>query len=137
MGSELGDGRDRGSRGDSRARRVSPYEPGVPVHPMYAMLYMTAASEEEARSIVLRLVEEGLVACGNIFPIRSIYRWKGTIEEEQEVAVIMKTRRGLVDRAISIAQEAHSYEVPCIVAYAMEAASEPYLRWIDEATSGG
>jgi periplasmic divalent cation tolerance protein len=102
---------------------------------MYAMLYMTAGSEEEARTIVHRLVQEGLVACGNIFPIRSIYRWKGAIEEEAEVAVIMKTRRELVEPAMAAAREGHSYEAPCIVAYTMEAGSEDYLRWIDESTS--
>jgi periplasmic divalent cation tolerance protein len=104
---------------------------------MYAMLYMTVGDAEEARSIVLKLVEEGLVACGNIFPIQSIYRWQGALEEEQEVAVIMKTRRELVDRAITTARKAHSNEVPCIVAYAMETGSEDYLRWIDASTSAG
>ncbi|MFQ5552995.1 MAG: divalent-cation tolerance protein CutA [Thermoplasmata archaeon] len=103
--------------------------------PMYAMLYMTTRTEAEARSIVLSLIEEGLVACGNIFPIRSIYRWKGAIEEEREVAVIMKTRRERVEQAIAAAREAHSYDVPCVVAYAMETGSQDYLRWIDEATS--
>ncbi|MDX1534722.1 MAG: divalent-cation tolerance protein CutA [Thermoplasmata archaeon] len=102
---------------------------------MYAMLYMTVGNAEEARSIVLRLVEAGLVACGNIFPIQSIYRWKGAIEEEEEVAVIMKTRKDLIEAAIEAAQEAHSYDVPCLVAYAMETGSEPYLRWIDASTS--
>ncbi|MFQ5986015.1 MAG: divalent-cation tolerance protein CutA [Thermoplasmata archaeon] len=102
---------------------------------MYAMLYLTAGTEAEARSIVLRLVEEGLVACGNIFPIRSIYRWKGQIAEQREVAVIMKTRRERVEQAIAAAREAHSYDVPCVVAYAMETGSEEYLRWIDESTS--
>lgn len=104
---------------------------------MYAMLYMTASSDEEARSIVHHLVEERLVACGNIFPIQSVYRWKGDVREEREVAVIMKTRRELVERAIAAAREAHSYEVPCVVAYAMETGSEDYLRWIDASTSGG
>ncbi|MFQ5919738.1 MAG: divalent-cation tolerance protein CutA [Thermoplasmata archaeon] len=104
---------------------------------MYAMLYMTVGDAKEARSIVLRLVEDGLVACGNIFPIQSIYRWKGAIEEEKEVAVIMKTRQELVQQAIAVAQKAHSYEVPCVVAYAMETGSEDYLRWIDASTSVG
>jgi periplasmic divalent cation tolerance protein len=104
---------------------------------MYAMLYMTVGDLEEARTIVLRLVEEGLVACGNIFPINSIYRWKGEVAEESEVAVIMKTRRDRVQEAIVAAKEGHSYEVPCIVAYAMETGSEDYLRWIDASTSVG
>ncbi len=106
-------------------------------HLMYAMLYMTVGDAKEARSIVLGLVEEGLVAVGHIFPIQSIYRWKGRIEEEQEVAVIMKTRRELIEPAIAAVREAHSYEVPCVVAYEMKTGSEDYLRWIDASTSVG
>jgi periplasmic divalent cation tolerance protein len=101
------------------------------------MVYMTAGDEEEARRIVHHLVETGLVACGNIFPIRSIYRWKGDVQEEAEAAVIMKTRSELVEMVIQEVRRLHSYEVPCVVSYAMEAGLPSYLSWIDEATSSG
>ncbi len=102
---------------------------------MYAMLYMTAGSEEEARRLVRHLVDERLVACGNIFPIRSIYRWEGQVTEEAEAAVIMKTRTSLVPRAMEELQRLHSYDVPCVVSYAMERGLEPYLAWVDDVTS--
>lgn len=102
---------------------------------MHSMVYMTAGSQDEARRIVRHLVEAGLVACGNIFPIHSIYRWEGEVQEEAEVAVIMKTRSLLVDRIIQEVRKLHSYEVPCVVSYAMEAGLQSYLAWIDESTS--
>lgn len=102
---------------------------------MYSMVYMTTGDEAEARRIVRHLVEEGLVACGNIFPIRSIYRWQGQLQEESEVAVIMKTMGSLVEKAVSEIRRLHSYDVPCIVSYAVETGLESYLSWIEESTS--
>lgn len=102
---------------------------------MYAMVYMTVPDETEARALVRHLVEEGLVACGNIFPIHSIYRWQGEVQQEPEIAVIMKTRRPLVERALEEIRRRHSHDVPCAVAYAMDAGLEDYLRWIDGVTS--
>jgi periplasmic divalent cation tolerance protein len=99
------------------------------------MVYMTVSDEEEALRIVHNLVKEGLVACGNIFPIRSVYRWKGEVQDEREVAVIMKTRASLVERVIREVRELHTYDVPCIVAYRMETGLGSYLSWIDESTS--
>ncbi len=106
-------------------------------HPsfMYSMLYMTAEDKEAARRLVKHLVEARLVACGNIFPIHSIYRWKGKLEEASEVAVIMKTKGALVERAIEEVHRLHAYEVPCVVSYAMERGLPRYLGWIEESTS--
>ncbi len=106
-------------------------------HPsvMYSMLYMTARDEEEAKKLVEHLVEGKLVACGNIFPIRSIYMWRGRLEDVSEVAVIMKTKGSLVERAIGEVKRLHSYGVPCVVSYAMERGLDGYLSWIEESTS--
>ncbi len=52
-----------------------------------------------------------------------------------EVAVIMKTRSSLVERAISEVKGMHSYEVPCVVSYGMEKGLESYLAWIEDSTS--
>lgn len=102
---------------------------------MYSMIYTTVGSEEEAVMIVERLVEVGLVACGNIFRIRSIFRWEGRTQDEPEVAVIMKTRASLVERVRDEIRRLHSYEVPCIASYSMEGGLPEYLAWVDEVTS--
>lgn len=106
-----------------------------PSVPMYSMVYMTVGSEEEAAIIVGRLVEAGLVACGNIFRIRSIYRWKERTQDEPEAAVIMKTRTSLVEKVREEIRGLHSYEVPCIASYSMESGLPEYLAWVDEVTS--
>ncbi len=99
------------------------------------MVYMTAGSEEEAAAIVVRLVEAGLIACGNIFRIRSIYKWEGRTQDEAEAAVIMKTRSSLVEKVREEIRRLHSYEVPCIASYSMESGLPEYLAWVDGVTS--
>ena len=98
------------------------------------MLYTTTASEREAASLAKHLLGKRLIACANVFRIRSIYRWKGKILDEGEFAVIMKTRTALVKKAIAEAAKVHSYEVPCFVSYRMGEGLPAYLEWIDEGT---
>ncbi len=100
----------------------------------YRSIYITARDEEEARRIGHTLVEEKLAACINFFPIQSIYRWKGEIEEAQEVAAIAKTRAELVDQVIQRVKQLHSYEVPCVVSWIIEKGNSDYLLWIKEST---
>jgi periplasmic divalent cation tolerance protein len=99
------------------------------------MVYLTAPDEAGALSLVRHLVERGLAACGNVFPVRSVYRWKGEVVEEEEAVAILKTRRELVDRVVAEIRDRHPSEVPCVVSYPMGAGLPDYLAWIDEATS--
>ena len=98
------------------------------------MVYITAGDEAEARKIGRTLVEEKLAACVNILPIQSIYRWQEAIEEEAEMAMLVKTRIELADRVIERVKELHSYEVPDIVSLPIEKGNPDYVRWLGEST---
>jgi periplasmic divalent cation tolerance protein len=100
----------------------------------YYSIYITAKDEQEAKKIGKALVEEKLAACVNIHPIKSIYRWKGQIEEADEVTMFVKTKAELADEVIKRVQELHSYEVPCIVCFPIEKGYREYLKWIAEST---
>lgn len=100
-----------------------------------SMIYMTTKDLEEGRRIAKALIEAKLVACANFFPISSIYRWKGQLLDDREVAVIMKTRASLVEEATAQARRLHSYELPCIVAYPMEGGLSEYMGWVREETN--
>ena len=63
----------------------------------YCSVYVTAGSEEEAAGIGRTLIEERLAACVNILPVKSIYRWEETVEQESEVVMFVKTRSSLSD----------------------------------------
>ena len=98
----------------------------------YRSVFITAKDIAEARRIGQILVEEKLAACANSFPISSIYRWKGKMEEAVETAMIVKTRADLVDDIIKRVKEIHSYEVPCVVSWVIEKGNPDYLAWIKE-----
>jgi periplasmic divalent cation tolerance protein len=100
----------------------------------YSLVYVTAGSKEEAEKIGAALVEERLAACVNIYPIKSIYRWKGKVEKAEEVAILVKTRTDLVDKLITKLEGLHSYEVPDIVALPITKGYPRYLDWISEST---
>ncbi|MFC1900686.1 divalent-cation tolerance protein CutA [Chloroflexota bacterium] len=100
----------------------------------YCSIYITASNEEEAREIGRTLVGERLAACVNILPIKSVYRWEESIEEEGEVVMFVKTRDELTDAVIVRVKELHSYDVPCIVSFPIEKGNADYLKWIEEST---
>ena len=102
----------------------------------YRLIYITTGDEAEAKKIGRTLVEEKLAACVNFYPIQSIYRWEGEIEEEGEIAILVKTRAELVDRVIERVKELHSYEVPDIISLPIEKGYPAYLQWIEESTKG-
>jgi len=104
--------------------------------PSIRVVLMTAPSAEEAASIVNRLVEERLVACGNVVPgLRSIYRWEGEVHDDSEVLVVLKTVEGSVKAVIERSAELHPYDVPEILALPVIVGHGPYLDWVRDETS--
>ena len=100
----------------------------------HVFVYVTAASAREAQRMGEQLVQEGLAACVNVFPIRSVYRWKEKVERAREAVMIVKTRKSLVEAVKRRIRELHSYELPCIVVFNIDEGLKEFLRWIDEST---
>jgi periplasmic divalent cation tolerance protein len=100
----------------------------------YSMLMTTTASKDDAKKIAKLVLERRLAACVQIFPIESFYTWKGEMANENEVLLLIKTRRALVDEAISEIKKVHPYETPEILATELVAGFSGYLSWIDEVT---
>jgi periplasmic divalent cation tolerance protein len=97
------------------------------------LVFSTFPNEEKAREIVRCLVDERLVACGNLVPsIRSIYRWKGAVHEETEVMAMLKISRVAYPDVQKRIRELHPYELPEVVAIPVEAALPEFLGWIAE-----
>lgn len=94
----------------------------------------TFATAEEAARVVRVLVEERLIACGNIVPgVRSLYRWQGSVADEAEVLVVMKTRKQDWAAFQSRLHELHSYDTPECLAVRVAAGAPKYLAWLEAA----
>jgi periplasmic divalent cation tolerance protein len=95
------------------------------------VVLITAATEDEAAAIAKALVDGRLAACVNIVKqIRSIYRWQGKVEDEQEVLMIAKTRKELFADLVHKVKELHSYSVPEIIALPIFDGFGGYLDWL-------
>ncbi|EIJ43424.1 uncharacterized protein involved in tolerance to divalent cations [Beggiatoa alba B18LD] len=101
----------------------------------HVILLSTCPTMEVAQSIATTLVEERLVACVNIFPaLQSVYLWDGTVQQETEVLLMMKTRRFLYAQVEQVLQALHPYEVPELIMLPIVAGLPSYLQWINEVT---
>jgi len=90
-------------------------------------------SEQEAARLARHLVEQRVAACVNILPgVRSVYRWKGAIEEASEWLLTIKSRRDQFPTLRAEIEKIHSYETPEIIAMPIVDGSEAYLAWIDK-----
>lgn len=92
------------------------------------MIYVTCGSGAEANKIAKCLVSKELVACINIFPVKSIYRWKGKIVNDKEVVIIGKTLRNKFEIIKKEIKKMHSYEVPCIAMFEIKA-DKDFEKW--------
>ena len=98
-------------------------------------VHITAPDVERAAEMARTLVAEGLCACVNIVKeVRSIYVYEGRIHDEPEVLCVAKTRQELFARLEARVRELHPYEVPEILAFAVEEGSAAYLEWLRAAT---
>ena len=50
-----------------------------------------------------------------MFPIESLYWWKGKIVDGKEYVILAKTLNKNVDKVRKEVRKMHSYEIPCII----------------------
>lgn len=100
-----------------------------------SLIYVTAANRDEALKLARTVVSERLAACANLLgPITSVYWWDGKLNEDEEVALVLKTRADLVEKLTARIRELHSYECPCVVALPIEGGNPAFLEWINTET---
>jgi len=102
---------------------------------MTVLGFVTAKDEKEAEKIATALVENGLAACCNIVPrVKSIYRWKNNVERAAEAMIMIKTKKGLVEKAVKKIKSLHSYEVPAIEFVDIAGGNPDSFAWIKDET---
>ncbi|MFI5325135.1 MAG: divalent-cation tolerance protein CutA [Candidatus Rokuibacteriota bacterium] len=93
----------------------------------------TVATAEDAERIARSLVEKGVAACVNVVPgVVSFYRWKGRLERDAEVLLVIKTRGERFEDLKAALLAEHPYEVPELVALPIAAGHERYLEWLTD-----
>ncbi|MEM7105978.1 MAG: divalent-cation tolerance protein CutA [Bacteroidota bacterium] len=99
----------------------------------FLVIYITHPDEETANKVANHLLDQRLVACGNIFPITSAYWWNQKIAHEGEFVSIVKTKKSNWEAVVKAVEAIHPYEVPCIMKIEAEA-NQAYEDWIKAET---
>jgi periplasmic divalent cation tolerance protein len=95
------------------------------------VVLVTVPDATVAETLAEALVGEGLAACVNIVPqVRSIYRWKGAVERDDELLCLVKTTRDGFERVRARVVALHPYEVPEVIALPVETGHAAYLAWL-------
>lgn len=101
------------------------------------VVMVTVPDQATALSISRDLVERKLAACVNILPnIISVYQWQGSIEQSEEVVLLIKSARPRyleLERAIL---DLHPYDTPEVLALPPAAGSVAYSHWVLEHALG-
>lgn len=103
---------------------------------MDTLLVLTNLPDDaSARALAGHLVESGLAACANVLaPCRSVYRWRGKVEEAEETPLLIKTTAACYPALEAGIRARHPYEIPEIIAVPVTAGLPAYLEWVAKET---
>lgn len=105
--------------------------------PAALLVLCSCPDDATAAGLARRLVEERLAACVSRVPLTaSTYRWQGELVEAAEVLLLVKTTAARQAALTARLAELHPYEVPEIVAIAVDGGLPAYLAWLAGETSG-
>jgi periplasmic divalent cation tolerance protein len=92
--------------------------------------YITCKDKKEAKKIANALIKKKLIACANMFPINSLYMWKGKFQSDNEIVLLAKTNNKKFKEMEKEIKKLHSYEVPCIIKI-NASANKSFENWLN------
>jgi periplasmic divalent cation tolerance protein len=97
----------------------------------------TIGSEADALALAKTLVDERLAACVNVLPVMvSVYRWKGSVEQEKEHQIVIKTSPDRLPDLEARLRRLHPYELPEFIVLNVNGGAA-YLAWVQESVRLG
>jgi len=100
----------------------------------FIQIQTTFDNRDEAVAMANALLDAGLVSCGQISEVESVYNWEGKRCDTNEYLLTLKTRKGLYNECEKFIAARHSYKVPQIIALDIATGSADYLKWIEDST---
>jgi periplasmic divalent cation tolerance protein len=99
---------------------------------MSTLLVLTNLPDRAAAERLADLViAQQLAACVNILaPCRSVYRWKGEVQHDEEHPMLIKTTAERYPALEQALRSGHPYELPEIIAVPIERGLPAYLAWV-------
>lgn len=104
--------------------------------PALVQIAIAVPDLETAARIATALLERRLGACvQTVGPVTSRYRWQGNLEIASEYLLLVKTQRTCYPAVEAVVLALHPYDVPEILATAVQAAWAPYAEWVAASTA--
>jgi periplasmic divalent cation tolerance protein len=100
-----------------------------------SIILTTVANDQQAAELGDMLLNEQLAACIQEIPIRSRYRWKGAIQCDSEVLMLVKTAHDRVAAAVDAIRKSHRYELPEILVVPSSTGLAEYVAWVSAETA--
>ncbi len=103
-----------------------------------ALLVLTNLPDRaSAEDLASALLEQRVAACVNILaPCRSVYRWKGAVQHDEEHPLLIKVARTRYAALEAAIRAGHPYELPEIIAIPIAAGLPAYLQWVEAESRG-
>ncbi len=98
------------------------------------LLIATEHNKRSAKKLAKLLLKKKLAACVSLKDIKSIYEWKGKIEEVNEVELIIKSSPELKNALVVFLQKQISYDIPQII-HKKYNSEKKYFNWVNKSCS--
>ena len=95
------------------------------------LLITTSPNQLLAERIAKELIERKLAACVSIKEIKSIYKWRGNIEENKEFEITIKSLPENLHKITLFLKRKINYEVPELI-YKIFDSENMYFKWMKE-----
>ena len=105
----------------------------------FIIVLITVPNRDVGLQIANLLLERKLAACVNLVsPVNSVYTWQGSVQNDEETLLIVKSRADLfADQLVPTVQAIHPYQVPEIIALPVILGSSAYLDWLNDSLIAG
>jgi periplasmic divalent cation tolerance protein len=101
------------------------------------IILSTYPNEESVACIARKVINTRLCACVNFTAIRSIYIWKGKLEDQREFIALFKSTKKSSKKLKTAIAKMHPYDVPEIIELEMSDISKSYLLWLTAESMNG
>ncbi len=97
----------------------------------FIQVFITINDRAKAKEIAETLLDKKIAACVQISgPVTSLYKWQGSLAEDQEWLLTVKSSRRHYSELEKQVRQIHTYEVPEILAVSIEEGNNDYFNWM-------
>lgn len=96
------------------------------------ILLLTCKDQTEADDITKALLNDRLIVCSKSVPVKSQFFWKGNIDRDDEVLVVMESNESKFKQIEKVVRSLHSYEQFVLVGFPVTQMASGVEKWLND-----